>query len=305
MIKTFGQLVEEVKSASTRRIAVAVAQDADVLEALQKAKESGLVQPILAGDKALIEKISSEQDIDIAGFEIVDVPDELEAVETAVRFVRENRAEVLMKGLCSTATLMKAVLKKENGLRFSGLLSHLALFEISSYHKLILMSDAALNIFPTLEEKIEITRNAISIAKRMEIQQPKVAVIAAVEKVSPDKMPATTDAAIIAKMGDRGQIKGALIDGPLAVDNAFSEHSCRIKGIKSPVGGDADIAIVPSIEAGNVFYKLLSYLAGAQTAGIIVGAKVPIVLTSRADSDETKFLSIATAARVCPTEGSD
>jgi phosphate butyryltransferase len=155
-----------------------------------------------------------------------------------------------------------------------------------------------MNIAPTLAEKIEITKNAISIARRFGINKPKVAILAAVEKVNPDKMPATVDAAVIAKMAERGQIKNAIIDGPLAVDNAFSKKSCEIKGIVSKVGGDADIAIVPEIETGNVFYKLLSYLAGAKTAGIIIGAKVPIILTSRADSDETKFLSIAAAARV-------
>jgi phosphate butyryltransferase len=155
-----------------------------------------------------------------------------------------------------------------------------------------------MNIAPTLEEKIEIMKNAVEAAQRLGIDRPKVAMIAAVEKINPGKMPATTDAAIIAKMSERGQIKGAIVDGPLALDNAFSKKSCEIKGISSDVGGDADIAIVPNIESGNIFYKLMSYLASAKTAGIIVGASVPIILTSRADSDEAKFLSIATAARI-------
>ncbi len=298
MITNFSQLVQEVKSAENRVISVAVAQDADVLEALVKAREANLATAILVGDREKIERIAREEHLDLVSFEIVDVREEKAAVRAAIDLVREGHANVLMKGLCSTATLMKGVLDKETGLRQSGLLSHLGIFEVPTYHKLILMSDAALNIAPSLEEKIAITQNAIFIAQRLGIELPKVAMITAVEKVNPGKMPATTDAAVIAKMAERGQIKGALIDGPLAVDNAFSKKSCEVKGIHSEVGGDADIAIVPNIEAGNIFYKIMSYLAGAKTAGIIIGARVPIVLTSRADSDETKFLSIATAARV-------
>jgi phosphate butyryltransferase len=294
---SFEDLIGEVKSAKKRTIAVAAAQDSEVLEALEMARQANLASAILVGDKRMIENIARENNCQISYYEIIDVPDEKEAVKESIRLVRERQANVLMKGLCSTATLMKAVLEKENGLRSGGLLSHLAIFEISTYHKLILMSDAAINIAPTLEDKIGITQNAISAARQLGIEKPKAAIIGAVEKVNPGKMAATTDAAIISKMAERGQIKNAHIDGPLAVDNAFSKKSCEVKGIVSDVGGDADIAIVPNIEAGNIFYKLMSYLAGAKTAGIIVGAKVPIVLTSRADSDETKFLSIAAAVR--------
>jgi phosphate butyryltransferase len=298
MINSFRQLIEEVKSARNRKIAVAVAQDVDVLEALHKAQQADLADAILVGNKAQIEMIAKENNIDLDNFEIIDEEDETVAVQQSIQLIVNGQANLLMKGLCSTATLMKAILSRSSGLRESDLLSHLGIFEISSYHKLIFMSDAALNIAPTLSEKIEITRNAISIAHRFGINKPKVAMIAAVEKVNPDKMPATVDAAAIAKMAERGQIKNAIIDGPLAVDNAFSKKSCEVKGIGSEVGGDADIAIVPEIETGNVFYKIMSYLAGAKTAGIIIGAKVPIILTSRADSEETKFLSIASAAKV-------
>jgi phosphate butyryltransferase len=298
MITSFQQLVEEVKSAKNRTIAVAVAQDLDVLEALVKARQANLAEAILIGDQLKIEAIAKKNKLNLGGFEIIHEDSENVAVQQSVQLVARGKADLLMKGLCSTATLMKAVLSKESGLRESSLLSHLGIFEISSYPKLIFMSDAAMNIAPTLAEKIEITKNAIAIARRFGINKPKVAIIAAVEKVNPDKMPATVDAAVITKMAERGQIKNAIIDGPLAVDNAFSKKSCEIKGIVSKVGGDADIAIVPEIETGNVFYKLMSYLAGAKTAGIIIGAKVPIILTSRADSDETKFLSIAAAARV-------
>jgi phosphate butyryltransferase len=298
MIGNFNQLVEQVKSSKNRMISVAVAQDLDVLQALEKAHKSDLADAILVGDQQKIEKLAKENKIKLSSFEIENIIDENEAVKKSATLIREGKADVLMKGLCSTATLMKHVLDKENDLRQGGLLSHLAIFEIASYHKLILMSDAALNIAPTLEEKIGITENAIAAAHRLGIAKPKVAMITAVEKINPGKMPATTDAAIISKMADRGQIKGALVDGPLALDNAFSRKSCEVKGIVSEVGGDADIAIVPEIETGNVFYKLMSYLAGAKSAGILIGAKVPIVLTSRSDSDETKFLSIAAAARI-------
>ena len=298
MINSFEELLQQVKSSKNRRISVAVAQDADILEALDKAKKAELADAILVGNQAEIEKVAKTSQIQLNQFEILDVREETEAVQKAIELIHQDEADLLMKGLCSTATLMKGVLDKDNGLRGSGLLSHLALFEINSYHKLILMSDAAMNIAPTLEEKISITLNAIDAAHRLNIKKPKVALITAVEKINPGKMPATTDAAIITRMSERGQIKGAIIDGPLALDNAFSKKSCEIKGISSQVGGDTDIAVVPNIESGNIFYKLMSYLAGAKTAGIIVGAAVPIILTSRADSDEVKFLSIGAAARM-------
>lgn len=298
MITSFDKLLQQVKSSKNRRISVAVAHDADILEALDKAKKAELADAILVGNQTKIETIAKTSQIKLNQFEIMDVKEESAAVKTAIQLIRQGEADLLMKGLCSTAALMKGVLDKDNGLRGTGLLSHLALFEIESYPKLIFMSDAAMNIAPTLEEKISITLNAIDAAHRLNIEKPKVALITAVEKINPSKMPATTDAAIIAKMSERGQIKGAIVDGPLALDNAFSKKSCEVKGITSDVGGDADIAIVPNIESGNIFYKLMSYLAGAKTAGIIVGPTVPIILTSRSDSDEVKYLSIATAARM-------
>lgn len=298
MITSFDEMVKKVQGEKKRKIAVAYAQDKDVLLALKNARENNLAEGILVGDQKKIEKIAREINLDISLFEIVDEKEEVAATRKAVQLVRDGQAEVLMKGLCSTATFLKAILDSEKGLRESSLISHIGIFEVPTYHKLIFMSDAAMNIAPTLEEKIAITKNAITVAQQFDIDVPKVAIITAVEKVNPGKMPATTDAAIIAKMNERGQIKNAIIDGPLAVDNAFSKKACEVKGIKSSVGGDADIAIVPDIEAGNVFYKILSYLAGARTAGLILGAKVPVVLTSRADSDDTKFLSIAAACHL-------
>jgi phosphate butyryltransferase len=298
MVQNFTQLVNEVQSRVKQVIAVAVAHDLDVLEAIERAEKAGISSAILVGNKERIEEIIRKNKIDLNEAEIVNQPDELAAVNFSIDLIRGGKANVLMKGLCSTSIIMKAVLNKDRGLRESKILSHFALFEIPTYHKLILMSDAALNISPTLEEKVGITENAIYAANRLDIIKPKVAIISAIEKVNAGKMPATTDAAIISKMADRGQIPNALIDGPLAVDNAFSKKSCQIKNLDSPVGGDTDIAIMPNIECGNIFYKLLTYLAKSKTAGIIIGAKVPIILTSRADSDESKFLSIAAAARV-------
>jgi phosphate butyryltransferase len=189
------------------------------------------------------------------------------------------------------------VLDKANGLRTGNIISHLSLFENPQYHKILMMSDAAMNIAPDLPTKIAITENAVSAAIKLGYSLPKVAIISAVEKVNPEGIPSSADAAIIAKMADRGQIKGAIIDGPLAVDNALSQQACKVKGLTSPVGGDADICIVPNIETGNAFYKLLTILGQAKVGGIVVGARAPIVLTSRADSEESKFLSIVTALK--------
>ncbi len=297
MIRNFDQLIKEVKGSKTKKIAVAYAHDRDVIEALLKAKEEDIADGILVGPREKIEEILRNLNVEKDRFEIVDEKDERESVKRAISLVKEGKADVLMKGLCSTATLLKGVLDKENGFRTERLLSHLAAFEVPAYHKLILMSDAAMNIAPNLNQKIDIIKNSVEAAHKLGIDIPKVALLAAVEKVNPENMPCTGDAAIITMMNKRGQIKGCIIDGPLAVDNAFSKKSCEVKGIKSEVGGDADIAIAPEIETGNCFYKVLSYLGGFKTAGIIVGAKRPIVLTSRADSEETKFLSIAFAMK--------
>jgi len=295
MIKSFDELVEKVKGEPKKTLAVAMAQDEDVLLALDRAYEAGLADAVLVGDKEEIKARSKSVGVDVTRFDIVNEKDEKHCIVRAIQFVREGLANTLMKGKCNTATLLKGVLDKELGLRAGNLLSHLGVFNVPTYRKLILMSDAGMNIAPDLNAKIVITENAVAIAHRLGIDCPKVALIAAVEKVNPGAMPCTEDAAIISKMAGRGQIKGAIIDGPLAVDNAINSHACEVKGIKSQVGGDADILIMPNIEAGNCFYKTMAYLSGSKTAGVIVGAKVPIILTSRADNDETKFLSIALA----------
>jgi len=297
MIKNFGTILEQIKSEKLKTIAVAMAEDTDVLKALEKARSNGLAKAVLTGNKDKISSFMNELGIDENDYEIINTTNELESVNAAVAQVKEGRAHVLMKGLCSTSTFLKGILDKNNGLRSGKVLSHLAVFESPEYHKLFMLSDAAMNIAPDLSAKISITENSISAALKLGYDKPKIALISAVEKVNPDGIPSTVDAAIISKMNDRKQIKNSIIDGPLALDNALSEQSCKIKGLETPVGGDADILIVPNIETGNACYKLLTILGNAKVAGIILGATAPIVLTSRADSDESKFLSIVTALK--------
>ena len=298
MIRNFKQIENQIKQESQKTIAVALAEDSDVLKAIERTRKMGLASAILTGNEKIISSTFARLDINSANYKIVHADSEKEAIETAVQSVRSGKAQVIMKGLCSTASFLKGILNKENGLRSGKVLSHLALFQSSGYHKLFMMSDAAMNIAPDIATKVAITENTIAAAHRLGYEQPKVAIISAVEKVNYQGMPSSVDAAIIAKMGERGQIKNALIDGPLAVDNALSKQACDVKSLQSPVGGDADILIVPSIETGNAFYKLLTIFADAKVAGLILGAAVPVVLTSRADSDESKFLSIITALKI-------
>ncbi len=297
MLKIFSEILELVKNEKQKTVAVAKAEDSEVLKALEKARSMDLTKAVLTGNPEKIIQIMNELNIDQSGFEILASHDERSAVETAVAQVKNGNAQVLMKGSCSTSTFLKGILDKNNGLRSGKVLSHLAVFESPNYHKLFMLSDAAMNVAPDLLTKIVICENAISAANKLGYDNPKVAVITAVEKVNPEGIPSSADAAIIAKMNERKQIKNAIIDGPLALDNALSENSCKVKGLISPVGGDADILIVPNIETGNACYKLLTILGNAKVAGIIVGASAPVVLTSRADSDESKFLSIVTALK--------
>ncbi|TFH02711.1 MAG: bifunctional enoyl-CoA hydratase/phosphate acetyltransferase [Calditrichales bacterium] len=294
-MQNFEQIINQVKKESKRTVAVAMAEDRDVLIALEKARAKGLTHAILTGNKSKILAVLKEINATPENYEIIDSESEQAAVTAAVSLVRKGQAQVVMKGLCSTSVFLKGILDKENGLRSGNVISHLAIFESPNYHKLFMMSDAAMNIAPDLTEKIYILENAINTALRLGYECPKVAVISAVEKVNATGIPSSADAAIIAKMGDRGQIKSAIIDGPLAVDNALSKQACKVKGLNSPVGGDADICLVPNIETGNAFYKLMTIMGNAKVAGIVVGAAAPVVLTSRADSEESKYLSIITA----------
>jgi len=290
------QLIETTKKAGKlNRIAVAAAADLPVLEAVKAAALAGIAEPVLIGDRHGIEEIAATIGLGLAGLEIMDISDPVQAATKAVSLVRENHAHILMKGFVSTEILLKAVLNKENGLPTGKLLSHAGIFESPYYPKLFCITDAAMNIAPTLEEKTAILTNAVSVFHKLGVKNPKVAVLAAVEKVNP-KMEATLHAASLAQMNREGRIRGCLVDGPFALDNAVSKEAALHKGIQSEVAGDADIFLVPDIEAGNILYKSLVFLGAAVPAGIIIGAKAPIVLTSRADSDESKLYSIALAA---------
>lgn len=295
MIKNFDEVLQKVKANGIKKVAVAVAQDEPVLEAIRDAQKNKIAEAILVGDKKKIEESAKSVGLDINNFEIIDEPDNSKAALKAVELVSTGHADMVMKGLVDTATFLRAVLDKEKGLRTGKVLSHVAVFDIPALERIILVTDAAMNIAPDLMTKKQIIENAVGIAKAIGIETPKVAPVCAVEVVNPDMQP-TLDAAALSKMCDRGQIKGCIVDGPLAIDNAISEEAAKHKGIDSPVAGKADIILVPNIETGNVMYKTLTYTANAKNGGILAGAAAPVILTSRADSHESKLYSIALAS---------
>jgi phosphate butyryltransferase len=294
-VKRLEELINMAAQKGRRTLIVAVAQDKDVLLAVKSASLAGLIKPLLVGDPDEIKSEAREAGLDITNIDIFPVTDKQEACNMAAGMARDNKGSILMKGMVTTGILMKAVLDKANGLMSGSLLSHIAFFESPYYHKLICITDAALNIAPDLQEKTGIINNAVNALHRLGVALPKVGILAAVETVNP-KMEATTHAAMLVAMQKRNQIKGCLIDGPLALDNAVSAEAAHHKGIISDVAGDADILLAPDITSGNILYKSLIFLGGAVTAAMIVGASVPVVLTSRSDSDRSKFLSIALAA---------
>ena len=296
MIHKLSELVLKAKNKPKQRIAVAAAEDEAVLKSLRAGIKEGIIIPILVGNKAEIEKIAHSIDFDLNGIQIVhnDKGASISA-QLAVSIVKKGDADILMKGFVSTGALLKAVLDKQEGLRKSKVLSHVAFFESPYYHKLLCVTDAAMNIAPDFDTKVHILNNAVEACHKIGIETPKVAVVAAVETVNP-KMEATVHAAMLKTMSERKQIKGCIVDGPLAIDIAVSKEAAEHKRIVSEVAGDCDIILVPDIEAGNMFYKALSFLGGAKVAAVIMGATVPIVLTSRSDSEESKVLSIALAA---------
>ena len=297
MVTTVRELHDLARHGSTRTIAVPWPHDEDVLVSLDKATTAGLVRPLLIGRRAVVASLRERLNLGALDEEFVECGSDAEAVDVAVRKVAGGEAQMLMKGLVSTSLFLRGVLNKEVGLRDRALLSHVALYETPAPERLVLFTDPAMNIAPDLGQKVQILENALGLAHRLGIERPRVAVIAAVETVSPD-MPATVEAAALAKMCDRGQIKGCVVDGPLALDNALSAEAARHKGITSPVAGAADVLLMPDIEAGNVFYKVIGLVAQRPMAAIVVGAKAPVVLTSRADTDQTKFNSIALAAAI-------
>ncbi|HOV94239.1 MAG TPA: bifunctional enoyl-CoA hydratase/phosphate acetyltransferase [Spirochaetales bacterium] len=301
-MRYIAEIIEKAVEKGRVVLAVAAAQEANVLEAVCEAYDKGIVQPILVGEPEAIKAAAREArggaGVDIAGFEVVPAADLAGAAATAVQLVKTGRADILMKGILDTSVLLKAVLNKEKGINAGCLASHVAVMEVPTYHKLLVVTDAAINIAPDLPGFVDIIGSAVRVSQSLGVEKPKVAFLAAVEKVNPDKMPCTVTASILTQMNRRGQIRGCTVDGPLALDNAVSRESARIKHIDSEVAGDADILVAPDIEAGNILYKCLLDLAQAKGAAIVMGAEKPVVLTSRADSAETKLASIALASLV-------
>ena len=277
--------------------AVAHPCEATALAGAVEAAKQNLIVPLLVGPAARISETAAEAGIDLGDLTIVDVPDSAAAAAKAVELIREGKAEILMKGSLHTDELMAAVVSREKGLRTGRRISHVFVMDVPTYHKVLIVTDAAINIAPTLEDKVDICQNAIDLAISLGLEKPKVAILAAVETVN-SKMQATLDAAALCKMAERGQIQGGILDGPLAFDNAISKQAAETKGIKSAVAGDPDILLAPDLEAGNILAKLLTFLANADSAGMVLGARVPVVLTSRADSVRSKIASCAVAKLV-------
>lgn len=303
MSKNFDDLLTKLKVAKTKKLVVAVAQDEPVLEAVKAAKDRGIADAILVGDREKIEEVATKIDMDLSSFEIVHEADVKKAALKAIELVSSGQADMVMKGLVDTATFLRSVLNKEVGLRTGKLMSHVSVFEIEGIDRLILLTDAAFNTYPDLKQKVQIINNSVMVAKACGIENPKVAPVCAVEVVNPD-MPATIDAALLSKMSDRGQIKGCIVDGPLALDNALSEEASHHKGVTGPVAGKADVLLLHDIDVANVMYKSLTYTAKTKNGGILVGTSAPVILTSRADSFETKVNSIALAALVSERKNS-
>jgi phosphate acetyltransferase len=291
----YQKLLDFCKSLPPTPTAVAHPCDKSSLQGAVDAARLGLIAPILVGPRARIEAVAKQHAIDITGMPIVDAPYSEASAAKAVELVREGKAEALMKGSLHTDELMSEVVKRDTGLRTSRRVSHCFVMDVPSYTETLIITDAAVNIAPTLEDKVHITQNAIDLAHALRFPEVRVAILSAMETVNP-QVPSTVEAAALCKMADRHQINGAIIDGPLALDNAINLESVKIKKIDSPVAGRANVLVVPDLEAGNMLAKSLSFLAGADAAGIVLGARVPIILTSRADSVMTRLASCGVAA---------
>ena len=296
-LKKLSDLRKLLVGSERRRLVLAAAQDYHSLGAVLRASKDGIIEPILVGDEEAILNIASSHGFDLTGIRIIHQPDIQIAMEAAVKLVSSGQADILMKGKVGTASLLRCVLNKDWGLRTGKLLSHIALFEVNTYHKLLAVTDVAMNIAPNLHDKIAIVNNSVACLNKLGLKLPKVAVLGAVEMVN-ENMESTLDAALLSKMNQRDQIKNCIIDGPLAFDNAVSLESAILKGIKSEVAGDTDLLLMPDIEVGNVLYKTLVFFAKAKVASMILGASAPIVLTSRSDSEQAKYDSILLASAV-------
>lgn len=294
--RNFNELIDKVQNSNKKKkVVVVAAHDEHTLEAVIKAMNDNIVESVLVGDKHRIEEILSKLNFNINDSNIIDIRDEKEAAMKAVELIRENKADFIMKGKIQTADLLKAVVNKEKGLRTGNIMSHIAIHEMPNYHKLLAVTDGGMMMYPNLDEKKQIIENAVNTFLAMGYEKPKVAVLAAVENVNP-KMPETIDAQNLKNMNLNGEINNCIVEGPISYDIVMSKESAKIKGYESPVVGDADILVVPNITTGNILGKSLVYSGGAKMAGFIVGASVPIVLTSRGASSEEKYLSLVLSA---------
>jgi phosphotransacetylase len=293
----YERLLERSKSLAPVPTAVAHPCEESALTGAIEAAHSGLISPILVGPASKIAEIAKAANLDLSNLEIVDAAHSVESAKKAVDIIKEGRAEVLMKGSLHSDELLSAIVSRDGGLRTGRRISHVFLMDVPTYHKVLIVTDGAINIAPTLEDKVDICQNAIDLAISLGLEKPKVAILAAVEVVN-SKMSATLDAAALCKMAERGQIKGGILDGPLAFDNAISKQAAQTKGIQSTVAGDPDILLAPDLEAGNILAKQLTFLANADSAGMVLGARVPVILTSRADSVRSRIASCAVAKLV-------
>ncbi len=294
-MNSFAQLLEQARKAGPARFVVAQASDSTLLEALAEARAAGFAEPILVGQAPDILAAARERSVDISGWKIVETASAAESAVEAVRCVARGDGDVLVKGLIQSAELLRAVLTKANGLSSGRTLSHVGVFKFEESDRLYFVTDAAICIAPDYQQKIDIVQNAVDLAHKLGIAQPVVAILCAIETVNPD-MQATVDAASLSKMAERGAIRGARVEGPLALDNAVSVEAARHKGITSELAGRADILVAPNIEAANILYKALIFFAKAEEAGIVMGARAPFVLASRSDSARNKLYSMALAA---------
>jgi phosphotransacetylase len=293
----YERLIARVKDLPPTPTAVAHPCSASALQGALDAAGIGIILPILVGPRAKITAVAEEAGLDVGPYEIIEAPHSHAAAETAVGVVREGRAEMLMKGSLHTDELMGAVVARATGLRTERRISHCFVLDVPTYPKPLIITDAAINVTPSLVDKVDITKNAIDLAHALGLERPKVAIMSAMETVNPN-VPSTLEAAALCKMAERGQITGADLDGPLALDNAINPEAARIKAIDSPVAGQADILVVPDLEAGNMLAKSLSFMANADSAGIVLGARVPITLTSRADTVQSRLASCAVGTLV-------
>jgi phosphate butyryltransferase len=291
-ITTFEQLMDEARKVGPKMVGVTVPHEPELLLAAQDAEREGIANSTLIGDRDLIRNLAAEHKIDINRMMMIHEPEPEVAVRKVMELVRMGHADLAMKGKVETGSFLRAALDRAAGLRVGRLFTHVAVFELPGFDRLLFVTDSGVVVAPTLEQKVEIVQNAIMVAQRLGVEKPKVAILAATEMVNP-KIPTTMDAANLAKMADRGQIQGGIVDGPLALDNAISAESAAIKGILSPVAGTADILVTPDVEAGNMLAKAITYFARGKMAGVVVGGKCPLIVASRSDPHETKLVSMA------------